>query len=66
MPDSLTMFETKPELPRIPTSSTAQDLTRIAHSVVQSANELNTSLRAGNAHVLEAPIEAEVGNAAMH
>ncbi|KAF8509034.1 hypothetical protein JB92DRAFT_2949217, partial [Gautieria morchelliformis] len=53
-------------LPRIPTSSTAPDLTRIAHSIVQSANELNTLLRAGNAHAFEAQIEAEVGDAAMH
>ncbi|KAF8484166.1 hypothetical protein JB92DRAFT_3031059 [Gautieria morchelliformis] len=57
---------TQPELPCIPTSSTALDLTCIAHSVMQSANELNTLLRAGNAHALEAQIEAEVGDAAMH
>ncbi|KAF8532118.1 hypothetical protein JB92DRAFT_3104165 [Gautieria morchelliformis] len=64
MLDSLTMFET--QLARIPTSSSAPDLTRIAHSVVQSANGLNTLLRAGNAHALEAQIEAEVGDAATH
>ncbi|KAF8524765.1 hypothetical protein JB92DRAFT_3140476 [Gautieria morchelliformis] len=62
--DSLTMFET--QLARIPTSSSAPDLTRIEHSVVQSANGLNTLLRAGNAHALEAQIEAEVGDAATH
>jgi hypothetical protein len=64
MLDSLTMFET--QLARIPTSSSAPDLTRIANNVVQSANVLNTLLRAGNAHALEAQIEAEVGDAATH
>lgn len=62
MLDSLAMFEA--QLARIPTSSSAPDLSRVANSVVQSANGLNTLLRAGNAHALEAQIEAEVGDAA--
>ncbi|KAF8586291.1 hypothetical protein K439DRAFT_1659799 [Ramaria rubella] len=62
MLDSLTMFEA--QLTRIPSSSSAPDLSRVAQSVVQSANGLNTLLRAGNAHALEAQIEAEVGEAA--
>ncbi|KIJ54255.1 hypothetical protein M422DRAFT_775413 [Sphaerobolus stellatus SS14] len=61
MLESLTMFET--QLARIPTSSTAPDLTRIAHSVVQSANGLNNLLRVGNTQALESQIEAEVGDA---
>lgn len=62
MLDSLAMFEA--QLGRVPTSSFAPDLSRIANSVVHSANGLNTILRAANAHALEAQIEAEVGDAA--
>jgi hypothetical protein len=62
MLDSLAMFEA--QLGRVPTSSSAPDLSRIAHSVVQSASGLNTLLRTANAHALESQIEAEVGDAA--
>jgi len=60
MLDSLAMFES--QLARIPTSSTAPDLTRVAQTVVQSASGLNNLLRAGNTHALEQQIEAEVGD----
>lgn len=62
MLDSLAMFEA--QLGRVPTSSSTPDLSRVANSVVQSANGLNTLLRTANAHALEAQIEAEVGDAA--
>ncbi|KAF8505244.1 hypothetical protein BU17DRAFT_57977 [Hysterangium stoloniferum] len=61
MLESLSMFEA--QLARIPSSSSAPDLSRVAHNVVQSANGLNTLLRAANANALESQIEAEVGDA---